>query len=265
MLALVPKTRVISESFPITYINTLINKRQVAHEEEHKKLLQSALRLMCKIESHEEIDYLVVKLSSMNTWQIPLLVQIMPDNMKFIFNTRHPKPTIRSYCQLLDNQIHGIYGISPFSYRAWILGMPYPLDHGHKLAWLRQEYDVWWPMRMEETFVANYALGIASYLEYKTIYSEIIFYEEIVEDAGIVLERLFRLLGIDMKYKKHCLKALAQDSQNETFGKRGEFQLEESKYQFYNQVFQTMDMNELDVDMSVDDFKRVFDTKKLNE
>lgn len=258
MLALVPKTRVISESFPISYIIALVRARNDIHEDEHKMLLKSAFRLICKIESHEKIDYLVLKLSPMNTWQIPLLAQIMPNNVKFIFNTRHPKGTIDSYCKLIDNQTSGIYGITPFSYKAWILGMPFPLDPNHKFASLRQEYDIWWPIRMGESFVATYALAISSYWEYKPIYSDAIIYEEIVEDAGKVLERLFKIMGIDFKYKRECLKALEHDSQNATFGKRGKFQVEESEYQLYNKVFKDMKMNELDIEMSVDQFKKLF-------
>lgn len=101
MMSRVPKVRAMSEPWIFLHLHGHYRTNKITMDE-YKRLIQSSVRLQCKKEHKKEVDQIFIKMTSMMSPQFPILKELYP-NAKFIFNTRHWKPSLSSFMQIVKS------------------------------------------------------------------------------------------------------------------------------------------------------------------
>ena len=91
-----------------------------------RRLLRSVTRLQCKKEVDREIEHVVVKMSNMTAPAFPILKEMFPES-NLIFNTRHFKPSFKSYLKV-RNALPRIAHLVGATNRFWINHASFPYD-----------------------------------------------------------------------------------------------------------------------------------------
>jgi len=103
MAYLLPRSRSISE--PYGYLSWRYQRRHMTFkvtEQYEEKLIRDCHRLTLKVEPDEalELDRLIVKMNPSCTQYVPLMRRITP-RCTVILNTRHPKPSMKSFKKIM--------------------------------------------------------------------------------------------------------------------------------------------------------------------
>lgn len=138
---------------------------------------------------------------------------IFGNAIKFMFSTRHPKPSILSFVKVVSS-----FEPEPLHIRGdfWFsgIGMPYGQKH-------QGLFDRYYSRRRELTYAeaiaVAYAACIAGFLENKRMYKISIIYEEMIASTHEKTLDMFRALDIPTEYVDNSMKALSTHSQNKMF------------------------------------------------
>ena len=98
IMSRIPKTRSMSEPWAFVHIHRHFRCGLISMVE-YKRLVRSAVRLLCKQEQTREVEHIFMKTTTTNSPIFPTLKELFP-NAKFVFNTRNFKPTFESLMQL---------------------------------------------------------------------------------------------------------------------------------------------------------------------
>jgi hypothetical protein len=220
MLSRVPRVRVMSEPWAFVHIHGLLIQGKVDMDE-YRRLVRSVTRVQCKRDIDSQMDHVVIKMTNLVAPMFPTLKEFYPES-KFIFNTRHLKPSIKSFMKIVNS-------LPTF---ALVSGM------AEKFAWdhasIPYDEPIWWDRlrtyssgrhsftTLEEKLIFGYAGEMSDYFKHKDDYHMVVLYEDILEDSEREAQRLFKLLGLDSQHIPHALEALKEDSQQGIFGARGD-------------------------------------------
>ena len=96
MFESIPRTRVISETFSFNFVWNMYLRGEISFVE-YERLLQSTFQIQCKKETG--IQRIVMKHNMSATSCLYSLKNLYPQ-IKLIFITRHPLPSLKSYNKL---------------------------------------------------------------------------------------------------------------------------------------------------------------------
>ncbi len=100
MMHRVPKVRCSAENYAtVTIHNAFVRGRMTP--EENRRLIQSAIRLQCKVEPGEDVTHVFMKLTAFNAPQFKIIKELFPQ-IHLFFNTRHLLPSVRSFTSLIE-------------------------------------------------------------------------------------------------------------------------------------------------------------------
>jgi len=217
----IPGVRVLSEPWASCTIHKEAAKGRVSSTVEYKAMVQSAFRLHCKLEPGEEVKWIFIKATMYHAPQFQMLAELFP-NFVLTFNTRSPIPTFRSYGQLISVLNNTLFLKLSISWRSFVDGR-YAVPLGPEWDKYLAKYNPWWQnMTDEESGIRLYSVTILQYLKTKSIYQRMIFYENLAKNPEKELQEIFKLINIPIENVHLALEALNHDSQNKTFGKRGQ-------------------------------------------
>ncbi len=262
MIYRVPGTRAITECWSIHNLYDLLCRSHVTGEE-YRRLLRSALRLHCN-NSHpeEQIERVFMKMTIMNAPQFKDIAELFPQ-FKFIFNTRHPVPSLKSHIQaFVDVQTEDLYYRLGIHWRdVMAMGLFFPRTPKYQT--LLAQYSSWWPPHdpLEAGGLLYYAPSLACYFENKDMYHQVILYEDISEDPETEPGKMLRIMGVQEELIQGAvLGALEKDSQNATFGKWKKGRTNVLSPDILRRTDEVMADCGIPIrhDMSVEEFKKVF-------
>ncbi len=254
----VPSTRAISESKAMVNVNNL-RTRGLVTPEESRKLLQSAMRLHCKVSPGEHVERIFMKMTIMHSQQFRDLGDLFP-HFKFFFSTRHPVPSLRSYLKIFK-VVHGrnLYNKLGLRWRdklALRLFLPYHPKFDSFVA----KYHPWHQPCYPERCLLYYTGSLACYFTNRKMYHRVILYENLCENPHQEVGEILKLMEIPEEHLAAALGAFERDSQNKTFGERGH----SGPSVLTDKILDLMDQHMADLDipvrhaMSVEEFKKLF-------
>ena len=220
ILERVPRTRVMSEPKPFSYIGNMYLTGKISYVE-YQHLLDSTFRIQCKKE--KGIDKIIMKWGPTAMSTIPFLKEKYPD-LKLVFNTRNLKETYGSIKKVFDS----ILPVSMLIVTAFNMTF---FAHEH----IPIHYDdiKWWKIYRKNRLCFdedverakflffNWWGAIELYRKMKHKYVATVIFEDLVIDPKKEIENLFDALKISKEHLNCSLEALKIDSQQGMFGKRG--------------------------------------------
>ena len=258
----VPNTRVMSENWTTMNIHELTTSGKVSRDVS-RRLLRSAVRLHCKISPDEKIERIFMKMTILNAPQFEDFAKLFPQ-IHYIFNTRHPVPSMRSQKQVIGHVETGLYYKLQFGWRE-LAGMNFSIPYGPKYEHVVKSLNKW---KQNITYIQSaylmYASVVATYFDHKDIYEHVILYENLVENPTEEVLKTFKILDIPEHHLRKALSALEKDSQNGTFGSQGGGR----KLALSKEDLQELDgyLKDFDLpfrhDITVDDFKSLYGFSK---
>ena len=224
MFESIPQTRVISEIFSFLFVWNMYLRGEISFVE-YEKILKSTFQLQCKKETG--IKRIVMKHSTSATSCLGTLKKLFPE-IKLLFITRHPLPSLKSYDKLwtllpVSGTLAFLANVNGISWKNY----PIPCD----------DHDWWTRYRdvikegctldqriaMVRVFFFNYWCVVEQYIKQKISYEMAILYEDLCQNPKDVISDVFSSLDIPLVHTSSALKALESDSQQGFFGKRGEY------------------------------------------
>ncbi len=252
MMHRVPNTRSMSEPLAMLRLAERYNKGYYDWKT-YTKLIQSCMRITCKVEPGSNIKRIVLKMNPSTAPQLEMLHEMFP-KFKIIFNTRHPRPSILSLMKVL-------VGINQCWYAKTGLMWQWTVHYGcvpykeKYLSYIRQIPKWIKPMSYEMWFVHFHAGSVATFLELKHIYDHIVLYENLNSNPDEEVEKLFKVMNVPLEYKEDAMLALKKDSQASHFGERGEtMSLTDAEWKEVEAIFRNLHTG-LTRDMTLDEYK----------
>ncbi len=222
MMARVPNCRVMSE--PFTFVHAHAHYMQGHYsEEEYKRLLRSIMWVQCKKENEADVKQIMIKMNNYAQATFPLLKKLCP-NVRQMFVTRQIKPSTKSYCKIVD--------LLPRSFRESRLSCDFCYTH---VCFPYDDLD-WWDLYRKiytndykaalntshiERLTLMYAGCIECYLRHKEDFDTALVFEDLHENPGEQILKVFKVLDISEEHVGEALKAVGQDSQQGIFGNMG--------------------------------------------
>ncbi len=216
MLNNIPDTRVMSEPWTLVYLHQMVN-RGLIKPEENKALVKSIVRVQLKKEvGNPNIKRVILKLPPFCSPQMQIVAKQFP-RIKIVFNTRHPMASIKSWMKLTSS-----YQLKPLLWNSLMEMLPVPYDDPEFSDFLHKRW-TWLQgdVTEEEHYFWGFAFCFRSYLQHRKDYCLAILYEDIVQHPEEAMRKLFAVLAIPEEHIPLTLEGLKHDSQNQTFGKRG--------------------------------------------
>ena len=187
---MIPRTRAISEPYPLVYLVGLRNRGIIGAEQE-KRLISTAFKVTAKIEqlrSGGKYENIVFKLARICQPQIPMVRECFP-GARIIFTTRNPKDSIESWLKIGDNLKRSLffrYGLRPAVFNH--LSLPYEPPGYRDL--LAKYFSRRWTMPIQDMFAISYTGSLQCYLLNKGCYDLAVTYEELTRDIPVKCRRL---------------------------------------------------------------------------
>lgn len=218
----IPKTRVISETFSFLFVWNMYLRGEISYVE-YEELLKSTFQVQCKKE--KKIERIVMKHNMSASACLHTLKELFPQ-IKLIFITRHPLPSLKSYDKLwtllpLSGTLAFLANVNGIYWKNY----PIPCND---LEWWNRYRDVIEEgttldqrIAMVRVFFFNYWCVVDQYIKNKKFYENAILYEELCKNPKEVMSDVFSSLNISLDYTSLALRALEKDSQQGFFGKRG--------------------------------------------
>ncbi len=255
----IPNTRSMSENWATCNLHDLMCADQLTLDE-YRRLLKSAIRLHCKVEPGSGVERIFIKLTTMNAPMFGDIAKMFPE-IKLIFNTRHPLPSLKSMKQLIDTTLDSLYYKLGYQWREFV-PMANHMSYDGKYDYMAKKYN-WWRQNVsnEELGILVYAWSLTAYFENPTIYDRIVLYENFTSNTEEEILQLFDILDIEHKHLPLGLEALKKDSQNGTFGARGKgrsFVLEPELLETLDCYMEEMKIPKIRHEMSECEFKSIF-------
>ena len=101
MMHRVPKVRCSAENYAtVTIHNEFVRGRTTP--EENRRLIQSTIRLHCKVEPGEDVTHVFMKLTTFNAPQFKIIKELFPQ-IHLFYNTRHLLPSLKSLTKALES------------------------------------------------------------------------------------------------------------------------------------------------------------------
>ncbi len=257
----VPGTRAIPESWAIHNLYDLLCRGHLTTDE-YRRLLRDALRLHCKFSPEEQVERVFMKMTIMNAPQFQDLGELFPQ-FKFIFNTRHPVPTLKSDIQaFVEGQTKNLYYKLGILWRQiMVMGLFFPRTLKYKP--LLAQYSYWWPPKeeLEVGGLLYYASALACYLENRDMYHQVILYEDLIENPEREAGNMLRMMGAPEKDIPGAVRgAMETDSQKGTFGKWKKGRKNVLSKYVLRRTDEVMKICRMPIrhDMSLEEFRKVF-------
>ncbi len=256
---LVPGTRSMAEPWAMCNVHELRSKHTISTEET-KELLRSAVRIHCKIAPGEELDRIVLKMCPFNAAQFAYFKELFPD-FTYLFNTRHPVPSIKSLEGALKMVGGNLYYKLGITWREFIgarMAFPYDSKYDSKFSFLSKYFP---NVSIIKAATVFYTAVLASYFDHKDIYEHTVLYENLVNNSEEEVKKIFQLCDIPEKYIPLALKALQRDSQNGMFGGVGQNktkQMDKALLDFCDSYMKEVGVP-LQHDTSIEELKKIFD------
>ncbi len=251
MMNRVPNTRSMSEPWAMARLAERYNRGCYTWDA-YRKLVQSFMRLHCKVEAGSDVKRIVIKMTCVTSVMHEMLDEMFP-NFNVVFNTRHPRPSIPSLMKVLLSVNDSLYAKTGLMWNDLAYSLTYP--YKEKYLTIFRNMNKWIkPMSYEESFVYVYASSFASFLEAKHVYKYVVAYENLVADPDAEVERIFKVMNVPLEFKKEAMKALERDSQDKRFGERGEtIKLDDDVWKKIEAIFDKF-YTGLKRDMSMEEF-----------
>ncbi len=256
MLNKVPGTRALAENWATCRLTSLRHKGIITPEES-RRLLKSGIRLHCKISPGESVERVFLKFTTYNGPLSKELHSMFPQ-IALIFNTRHPTPSVKSYWQVWEAMS------STLDFKLGLHWKANAIDFKSFLPFDDQNPDIlaanntWFPaVGIDAYGVIFYAGSLACYMRCKEIYDYILYYENLAENPEREMKEVFRLMKIPQEHLQRAISGMKKDSQNKTFGKRGQgrsYQLSPETLAYMDNYFQKLNLP-IKHDMTFKEFK----------
>ncbi len=255
----VPNTRAMSEPNATCDIHGLRGSGKITPEES-VRLLRSALRLLCKVEPGTDIERIFIKMAIDNAPQLGDIAILFP-NFAYLFNTRHPVPSIRSIKTVLEDNFGGLYHKLGIFWRGFAgRGFAFAYHGGHDKVIKR--YSTWRKNISDAEFgMVLYAASLASFFDNKSMFRRVVFYENLSDDPEDEVEKIFEKAGIPLEHVPTALEALKHDSQKGTLGTRGKARsstIQDDVLKTFDGLMEDMNLPQVKHMMSVEEFKAAF-------
>ncbi len=249
-------TRTVSEPEAMARLSECYSRRYYTWET-YRKLVQSSMRLRCKVEPHSGVERIVIKMSPNTSGLHEMLHEMFPD-FNVIFNTRHPRKAVPSFMKVLYSVNNGLYAKTGLLWNFRAYSLPYPFKEKYRRIF--KNINKWIkPMSYEESFAYVIAGSFASFLEAKHVYKYVVVYENLVADPDAEVERMFKAMNIPRRFKAEAMKAFEIDSQYKKFGERGEtIELDDNLWKKIDAIFEKFSTG-LSRDMSMEEFEELLD------
>ena len=259
MFESISNTRVISETFSFLFVWNMYLRGEISYVE-YEHLLKSTFQIQCKKE--KQIQRIVMKHNMSATACLQTLKTLFPE-IKLIFITRHPLPSLKSYDKLwsllpISGTIAFLANVNDVLWKNY----PIPCDD---IEWWRRYRDLIQDGRtldqriaMVRVFFFNYWCVVDQYIKNKKLYEKAILYEDLCKNPKEVISDVFSALNISLDNTPLALRALERDSQQGFFGKRGVY-IEKDLSTIMDLVdkkFKQYDIN-MKVDISMEEFRNI--------
>ncbi len=254
MMAKVPNTRSMSEPWCMARLEECYNLGYYTWNT-YQKLVQSCIRLHCKVEPGSKIERIFIKMTTVTSPQFEIIHGLFP-KINLFFNTRHPKPSISSLMKVLRSINDSLYAKSGLYWQQIVFELTYP--HRYKYDYISRGMGKFWkPMSYEESFVHVYVSAFACYLETKDIFKHVVLFGDLVGSPGVEVEKLFNAMDVPLLHKNKAMSAFERDSQSGKFGHLGEkMTVSETMWEKVQNIFDQY-YTGLGRDMTMEEFKRV--------
>ncbi len=226
---------------------------------ENRRLLQSGMRLQCKVEPDCDIDRIVFKLTPKNAPQVEVLMDLFP-RFKLVFNTRHPEPSLMSLKKVIKSISHSWFYRTPLGW--WKGKQEFPLPYNERIRQYRSEHMSGLLPPFFSYMVGSslfYSGPLLCYMENKQLFHDVILYEDLSARPEQEISKIFRLLNIPQEFMPLSLEAFKHDSQNKAFGERGinreELGIQQSLWKDIEKWWRRIGLVDITHDMSVDEFR----------
>ncbi len=221
MLNKVPGTRALAENWATCRI-AYLKYKGIITPDECRRLLKSGIRLHCKISPGEFVERVFFKFTIYNAPLCQELKSIFPE-ISLIFNTRHPTPSLKSYWQIFkvisrtwDYRLGHHWKTNILDFNSFL---PFQDQNKEILA----ANNTWFPaVGIDALGTIFYAGSMACYWKCKEIYDHILYYENLSENPEREMKVVFSLMKIPHEHLESAISGMKKDSQNNTFGKRGQ-------------------------------------------
>ncbi len=254
MMMRVPKVRSMSEPWAMMQLNNHFRKRWF-NWDETRKLIQTCMRLHCKVEPGSDVERIVIKMTPSTSPMFVALAELFP-KFDLVFNTRHPKPSILSLHKLATHTTSRSLYLSLKLYLTEFLYNFFPLPYTDEYAaMLESIVRLLARYSKEDAYALVWGSVFLTYTEARHIYKHVVLYENLVSSPEEEAKKLFTVLNMSHKHVPAALEALEQDSQQGTFGRREEKDpLPPEMWKRLDEVFSSLNLR-LSIDMSLEDFK----------
>jgi hypothetical protein len=258
MISRVPGVRTMSEPWAIVGVNYLCQTGQMSMEES-VQLVQSVLRVQCKVEPDADVDQIFIKFSGCNSVQCKIISDLFPQ-MHQVYSTRHPKNNIISLTKIFSQTKRGLYGWLPHGHRFFLNLFPHPYEKVEKFLKYKERMMAWpSPLFPGEIGAMHYVVALHHYLKHKNLFKAVILYEDLVENPEREMKKLYKLMALSEKYLKESIEATKIDSQLGVLCQRGHTDEWDHCHAWtkVNDLFSYFDLPMIKHDMPLDDFRRI--------
>ncbi len=256
MMSRVPHVRSMSEPWVLVALNLSFRKR-LFNWDEARRLMQTCLRLLCKVEPGCRVDRIVIKFPPPVSPMFAPLSELFPD-FRLVFNTRHPRPSLVSTFKVVRDLRRFLYVRSGLHLRELVhnfFPLPYTDEYCAKL---ESVVGILLRYNQEELLAFTHGAVLLTYTEARSIYSHVVLYENLVEDPEGEARRLFGALGVPEDHVPSALEALKQDSQKSTLVKTQEkLVIPDETWSRLSRVLGDLKLG-VSYEMSVEEFKAIF-------
>ena len=228
MFESIPNTRVISEPYSFSFVWNMYLRGNVSYVE-YEHLLKSTFQIQCKKEN--QIQRIVMKQDVSATSCLRTLKTLFPE-IKLVFITRHPLPTLKSYSKLWT--VLPVSGTLAFLANVnGILWKNYPIPCDDVEWWRRYRNVIKEGRTLDQRiagariFFYSYWCVVDQYIKNKKFYEKAILYEDLCKNPLEVISDMFSALNIYIDNTSSALRALEKDSQQGFFGKRGVYMVKD--------------------------------------
>ena len=254
----VPHVRSMSEPQAMLALNSLFRRRHF-NWDATRKLIQTCVRLQCKVEPGSGVERFVLKMTPPTSPMFLAISEMFPD-IDLIFNTRHPKPSINSTIKVKNSMAKkSLYlrlNISIVNLIHTMVPLPYTERH---LKPLESLYALLRKYSMDDLLALIWGGVLVNYLEHRSIYKHVVLYENLTASPEAEVKKLFGILNISQEHVPGALEALKQDSQKGSLvGRQERFELDNEQWGRVDRVLAEMGVG-VSCNMSVDEFKKFFE------
>eukprot|EP00095_Tigriopus_kingsejongensis_P004227 maker-scaffold74_size411160-snap-gene-3.20 protein:Tk04227 transcript:maker-scaffold74_size411160-snap-gene-3.20-mRNA-1 annotation:"hypothetical protein CAPTEDRAFT_213494" len=212
MLAQAPNVKSYSEPWGLLHLSGL-KQQSLITDKEYEDLTRSLTRLQFK--DVLTSDQVVIKLPFLANPIVPMVKKVCPE-VKHVFNSRCPKPSINSFWKLVQPSMNTYY----FKYKGrdfWFRHSAIYQSNNYYRQLYQEQYQRRWDFDNAECQVTAYCGALNSYLQNKDSYDHVILYEDITDDLEGTAERLLKFMNLPISHRDKLLEASKSDSQNGIF------------------------------------------------